>query len=199
MAWRLPYPGHLQPSGWCRPTGTYHAESPSLMMARPKEVPDNKVHGANMGPIWGRQDPGGPMLAPWTLLSGVPLIAHFKQHIYQRLIKTLIQHLFYKSVAIYPFKRFTGLPYLIWTGKILIVATGQADSYRCPSSQTDARPSKIITLQWRHNEHDSVSNHQPHDCLLNRLFGRRSKKTPKLRVTGLEFTGDRWIPRTKGQ
>ena len=31
---------------------------------------DSKVHGANMGPIWGRQDPGGPMLAPWTLLSG---------------------------------------------------------------------------------------------------------------------------------
>ena len=22
--------------------------------------PDGKVHGANMGPIWGRQDPGGP-------------------------------------------------------------------------------------------------------------------------------------------
>ena len=33
----------------------------------------------------------------------------------------------------------------------------------------------INTLQWRHNDHDSVSNHQPHDCLLNRLFGRRSK------------------------
>ena len=43
----------------------------------------------------------------------------------------------------------------------------------------------VNTLQWRHNEHDSVSNHQPHDCLLNRLFGRRSKKTSKLRVTGL--------------
>ena len=41
------------------------------------------------------------------------------------------------------------------------------------------------SLQWRHNEHDSVSNHQPHDCLLNRLFGRKSKKTSKLRVTGL--------------
>ena len=40
-------------------------------------------------------------------------------------------------------------------------------------------------LQWRHNGSDSVSNHQPHDCLLNRLFRRRSKKTPKLRVTGL--------------
>ena len=41
------------------------------------------------------------------------------------------------------------------------------------------------TLQWRHNEHDDVSNHQPYDCLLKRLFRRRSKKTSKLRVTGL--------------
>ena len=41
------------------------------------------------------------------------------------------------------------------------------------------------TLRWRHNGRDSVSNHQPHDCLLNRLFRRRSKKTSKLRVTGL--------------
>ena len=41
------------------------------------------------------------------------------------------------------------------------------------------------TLQWRHNGRDSVSNHQPHDCLLNRLFRCRSKKTSKLRVTCL--------------
>ena len=40
-------------------------------------------------------------------------------------------------------------------------------------------------LQWRHNGRNSVSNHQPHDCLPNRLFRRRSKKTSKLRVTGL--------------
>ena len=42
-----------------------------------------------------------------------------------------------------------------------------------------------FTLHWRHNELDGVSIHQPHDCLLSRLFGRRSKKTSKLRVTGL--------------
>ena len=42
-----------------------------------------------------------------------------------------------------------------------------------------------MALQWLHNERDGVSNHQPHDCLLNRLFGHRSKKTSKLRVTGL--------------
>ena len=40
-------------------------------------------------------------------------------------------------------------------------------------------------LQWRLNGRVSVSIHQPHHCLLNRLFRRRSKKTPKLRVTGL--------------
>ena len=41
------------------------------------------------------------------------------------------------------------------------------------------------SLHWRYNGHDDVSNHKPHHCLLNRLFGRRSKKTSKLRVTGL--------------
>ena len=40
-------------------------------------------------------------------------------------------------------------------------------------------------LQWHHNGRDSVSNRQPHICLLNRLFRRRSKKTSKLRITGL--------------
>ena len=43
-----------------------------------------------------------------------------------------------------------------------------------------------MTLRWRHNERDSVWNHQPHDCLFNRLFRLRSRKTSKLR--------DRWIP-----
>ena len=38
-----------------------------------------------------------------------------------------------------------------------------------------------FSLQWRHNGRDGVSNHQHRDCLLNRLFRRRSKKTSKLR------------------
>ena len=45
--------------------------------------------------------------------------------------------------------------------------------------------SAILSLQWRHNGHGDVSNRQPRDSLLNRLFKRRSKKTLKLRVTGL--------------
>ena len=42
-----------------------------------------------------------------------------------------------------------------------------------------------IALQWHHNEHEGVPNYQPYDCLLERLFRRRSQKTSKLRVTGL--------------
>ena len=29
-------------------------------------IPDSKVHGANMGPIWGWQDPGGPHVGPMS-------------------------------------------------------------------------------------------------------------------------------------
>ena len=50
----------------------------------------------------------------------------------------------------------------------------------CLSCHLSWRP-----LQWRHNGRDGVSNHQPHHCLLNCLFRSRSKKTSKLRVTGL--------------
>ena len=44
--------------------------------------------------------------------------------------------------------------------------------------------------RWGHcdliiQEHDGVSNYKPHQCLLNRLFRPWSKKTSKLRVTGL--------------
>ena len=41
------------------------------------------------------------------------------------------------------------------------------------------------SLQWCHNEHDGLSNHRHLDCLLNHVFRHRSKKTPKLRGTGL--------------
>ena len=57
----------------------------------------------------------------------------------------------------------------------------------CPNwpQITELSITTAISLHWRHNDHDGVSNHQPHGCLLNRLFGRRSKKTSQLRVTGL--------------
>ena len=58
------------------------------------------------------------------------------------------------------------------------------------------------TLQWRHNETECVSNHQPHVCELNGLFKAQIKqniKAPRHWPLSEEFTGDRWIPRTNGQ
>ena len=40
-------------------------------------------------------------------------------------------------------------------------------------------------LQWRHNERDGVPNRRRIHCLLNCWLRRKSKKTSKLRVTGL--------------
>ena len=31
-------------------------------------IPNSKVHGANMGPIWGRQEPGGPHVGPMNFI-----------------------------------------------------------------------------------------------------------------------------------
>ena len=55
----------------------------------------------------------------------------------------------------------------------------------CVSCQSDRNRKSLMHWQWRHNESNGVSNHQPHDCFLNCLFRRRSKKTSKLRVTDL--------------
>ena len=55
----------------------------------------------------------------------------------------------------------------------------------CNVHHTETRAWMIYSLQWRHNGRDSLSNRKPHDCFLNRLFRRRSKKTSKIQVTGL--------------
>ena len=49
-----------------------------------------------------------------------------------------------------------------------------------------------LPLWLRHNER-TVSNHRRFDYLLNCLFRRRSKKTSKLRVTGLSVGIQRWL------
>ena len=50
-------------------------------------------------------------------------------------------------------------------------------------------------LQWHHNKRDGVSIHRCLDCLLKRLLRRSSKKTSKLRVTGL----CEWNPPVTGE
>ena len=62
---------------------------------------------------------------------------------------------------------------------------------------------KYFALQWRHYDHDGLSNHQPHGCLLNRLqtvFQTQIKENIKAsRHWLLCGHRDRGIPRTQGQ
>ena len=37
--------------------------------------PDSKVHGANMGPTWGRQDPGVPHVGPMNI--AIRVLSHW--------------------------------------------------------------------------------------------------------------------------
>ena len=48
------------------------------------------------------------------------------------------------------------------------------------------------SLLWRNDGHDGVSNHQPHDCLLNRLFRRRSKNIPNSASLSFVLGIHRW-------
>ena len=51
----------------------------------------------------------------------------------------------------------------------------------------------VFPLQWRHNERNGVSNHQPYDCLLYRLFKAQIKKNHQ-RSASLAFVrgSPRW-------
>ena len=83
---------------------------------------------------------------------------------------------------------------MIQSGTVLLISQLSCPNLAGNSSVNTFSSDHFISLQWRHNEHDRISN------LLNRLFRRRSKETPKLRTTGLcaenspvtgEFPADR--------
>ena len=46
---------------------------PRETFTRYYDTPDSKIHGANMGTIWGRQDPGGPHVCPMNFAIWVYL------------------------------------------------------------------------------------------------------------------------------
>ena len=70
-----------------------------------KDFHDSKLHGANKGPIWGRQDPGVLMLAPWTLLSGVVLAYKrmTSENKYRVMLSTVHNNIFDTSLSSFDF------------------------------------------------------------------------------------------------
>ena len=74
---------------------------------------------------------------------------------------------------------------LLWTKSWQIPETSNTDITSKGFGELCQSPQCSYPLQWRHNERVGVSNHRRLDCLLKRMFGRRSKKTSELRVTGV--------------
>ena len=166
------------------------------------------MHGASMGPIWGRQDPGGPHVGSMNLAISAIASDYWKQCkclmiITHQMVWTEFQVL-YKTILSRSFnKRLNSVIKKVIYSTYQEICTRFAICCILLRLCTDQFiPISCNPLQWRHNGGDCVSNPQPHGCLLNRLFGHRSKKTSKLRVTGFcsrKFTGNHWIPRTNGQ
>ena len=50
--------------------------------------PDSKVHGTNMGRIWGRQDPGGPHVVPMNFAVWVRLILTSHETSYRKMLSS---------------------------------------------------------------------------------------------------------------
>ena len=50
---------------------------------------------------------------------------------------------------------------------MLLLYAGKPPVERIPDIEPVLWGFRALSLQWRHNGHSSVSNHQPHDCLLN--------------------------------
>ena len=117
----------------------------------------SKVHGTNMGPIWVLSAPDGPHVAPINIAIRV----------------------IHKEIN----KRFAFS--LLWFGSFGYCPCPWGLFHWHQDCRAMCQQPWRISFQWRHNGHGIVSNHQPHDCLPNRLFRRTSKKTLKLRVTGL--------------
>ena len=103
----------------------------------------------------------------------------------------LVQELFLSRLLLLHFYVVMSFPWIM-TQASFMVRLDQGRSVPGPVVFVSPRNMKFagglvltISLQWRHNGRDGVSNHQHHDCLLNHLFRRTSKKTSKLRVNGL--------------
>ena len=97
---------------------------------------------------------GSKLLPKPILLWTGPLQTNFNE------IRIMIQDLI----------QFMKMPLKILSAKLPSFCPGLGDQLR---SSTMTLPQ---TLRWRHNEHDSVSNHQPHHCLLNRLLRADQRK-----------------------
>ena len=102
---------------------TSHTQPASLFLALYSTIPDSKVHGANVGPIWGRQDPGGPHVGPMNLaLWDILIMTYYKFH-----GEDLLANLYYISVVSMDFGNWNYAYFITFTMALFIERSAMTD------------------------------------------------------------------------
>ena len=121
----------------------------------------------------------------------VPICHNYKVHVTVYLIEGLSRFFFFSNgEKTLPCRVMIQLTYWNMRQKVSLTAVQIYIQHKVHGSQVmspfNSRGSDptitVAALQWSNNGRDGASNHQPHDRLLSRLFGRRSKKTSKLYI-----------------
>ena len=129
----IPFPTKVmrwfKPNKWQATNWTQYDQM-LIYVTRPQWVnsPDSKVHGANMGPIWGRQDPVGPHVGPmnfaiWVISTSTKIAcSNFKD-----IFMTHITHKVSYTTVVFLLPHVT---YLVI--KFRGVSLAQRQLYECP-------------------------------------------------------------------
>ena len=139
--------------------------------------PDNKVHGASMGPTWVLSAPDGPHVGPTNLAirGSMPSLHEVNPETYAYWLSL-------DTFCIVWWHKF--YPYnsgLLGYGLSSITVPSQLASW-CLKSQTTPL---LVQLHLRMNIKENIKTprHKQLHCWFNCLFGWTPKKTSKLRVT----------------
>ena len=137
---------------------------------------------------WGLGCRSWVQICPKFLLCnccGFCIIVSYITAIYRESVVTAISFEWRTPVLLYPNFNWTVVTWRWWhiTGMMVLPTTARWNTLWQVTVMVDYRialkfdrylGSLSKSLRWRHNDHNGVSNHQPHHCLLNCLFGRRS-------------------------
>ena len=97
-------------------------------------TPDSKVRGANMGPIWGRQDPGGPHVGPtnfviWDSKSYLPITNTCRDERTSMWMVYTIQRKAFRGIS----KQLLHIIPVPYISDLFIISTGSADTQVLPA------------------------------------------------------------------
>ena len=117
-------------------------------------IPDGKVHGANMGPIWGQQDPGGPHvgLMNFVIRDGINYFPSPRSNVHVQLetkptwctLVTTRKVILFNNIRCYKAKN-------IFTGHLWITKGTQCGTWMSPmllAEKNRRKTAKLLVIVW---------------------------------------------------